>query len=373
MTGGSRAERVWYCDALRALAIALVVLLHTFADWRFLYFDASRTCYFILTSLQIITRVAVPIFFMLTGAFMLGRTREERYSSFLKKRVLKLLIPFVIISGVYYIFSLCQNGVAPSNVLWDFVVQFSNNGIKYHFWYMYAIILIYLLLPFLNKMILNLSKRNLQTLILVLASGNLVSTVAYISGSLGTALMTEWGFPNFLCYVNYLFLGYYLQHYGVERKWRKWLYLAGIAALIAMPVLDVALTKTVLTDALFVAGSLGPLITATAVFVWFQSVKWKWNNRWKRFFVLTTPLVFYIYMVHVFVMDLTKQAMLRVWTPRRFVEVCAFIVGEFVLTFVLSYLIALGIHKSTQLYGKLRKFRASRNATADVGRREIAR
>lgn len=372
MTGGSRAERVWHCDALRALAIVLVVLLHTFADWRFLYFDASRTCYFILTSLQIVTRVAVPIFFMLTGAFMLGRTREERYSTFLKKRVVKLLVPFVLISMVYYIFNICQTGVMPSNILWDFVVQFSNNGIKYHFWYMYAIILIYLLLPFLNKMILNLSKRNLQTLILVLASGNLVSTVAYISGSLGTPLLTECGFPNFLCYINYLFLGYYLQHYGMERKWRKWLYIAGAGALVAMLILDV-LTAKILTDALFVAGSLGPLVAATAVFVAFQSIKWKWSSRWKKFFVLTTPLVFYIYMVHVLVMDVTKQAMLRIWTPQRFIEVCAFIAGEFVLTFALSYLLALGIHKSTQLYSKLRKFRVSRSATADAGRREIAR
>lgn len=356
MVGSSKTERVWYCDALRVLAIALVVLLHTFADWRWMYFDASRTCYFVLTCLQIITRVAVPIFFMLTGAFMLGRTKEEKYSTFFKTRVLKLLIPFAIISAVYYVY---QAFVTSSGSLWDFLVQFSNNGIKYHFWYMYAIILIYLLIPFLNKMILNLSKRNLQILIVILACSNLVHAVSYVFASQGTPILAEWSFPNMVCYINYLFLGYYLYHYEIAKKWRKWLYVAGVLALCLMPVIDILTVKTSITDSLFVAGSIGPFIAATALMVAFRSIQWKWSARWKKFFVITAPLVFYIYMVHVIVMDLTKQSLLRVWTPQRFIEVCLFIAVEFILTFVLSYIVALGIYSGIKLLSKWHKPKVS--------------
>lgn len=264
----------------------------------------------------------------------------------------------MIVSGIYYVVNLFQSGMPTSGSLWKFLVAFSNDDVKYHFWFMYVIITIYLLLPFLNKMVLNLSQRNLRTLILVLACGNLVNAIAYISQSLGTPILTGWGFPDLICYINYLFLGYYIAHYGILEKWRKWLYLAGVGALILMPILNIVTVKTALADNLFMPDSIGPLIASAALFVAFQSIHWKWNARWKRFLSLTAPIVFYIYMMHVMVMDFVKHNMLKIWVPQHFVEVCGFIAIESLLTFGLSYVVALGMYGCERAYYKRHKLKS---------------
>ena len=270
---------------------------------------------------------------------MLGRTHEEKYSDFLKNRVLKLLVPFILISAVYYIYDAWQSNT--SVTLGDFLLKFSNNEIKYHFWFMYAIILIYLLIPFLAKMVSHLNKQELLNLILVLAGGNLINTVTYIASSWGVEALTAWSYPNLLCYINYLFLGYYLYHYGIARHWRKWIYFAGILSIVLMPVLDILTIKTVRTDALFVAGALGPLVASTALFTFFRSAPINWSEPWQKFFRLAAPLVFSIYMIHVLVMNIIKAKLLTFWTPAHFIEVCGFIVVEFGATLIVSFLIAL--------------------------------
>lgn len=345
MTVEVKQSRVKYCDALRVLAIALVVLVHVFADWRDLYLSSNRSYYFILTCVETITRVAVPIFFMLTGAFMLGRTKEERYIDFLKKRVLKLFVPFVIFSLIYYLYECWKvgAGVTPG----EFLLKFSNNGIKYHFWFMSAIILIYLVLPFLNKMVLNLDRRALHNLIIVLFIANVLATLAYVAKSFGLAVFDTWIYPNEMRYINYLFLGHFLCHDDLTTKQRKWLYVCGVLALMSMPLLDIWTVGELRNDALFVAGTFAPFIAAAATFVLFKYNYDKWHvpKRVERFFTRTTPFVFYIYMLHVLVMELVKRTIFKVWLPNRFLEACGFIVVEFMATFAITYILAWGIYR----------------------------
>jgi len=94
-------ERVKYCDFLRFVAIVSVLLIHVFADFRDGYLLTNRTYYFLLTFVDGFTRTGVPLFFMLTGIFMFRSKKEESYSDFIKKRLSKLLIPFLIISIFY--------------------------------------------------------------------------------------------------------------------------------------------------------------------------------------------------------------------------------------------------------------------------------
>ena len=172
-----KKERVKYCDALRFWAIVSVILIHIFADFRDSYLVQDRLCYFIVTFFDSITRMGVPIFFMLTGIFMLGSNKEESYTQFLKKRVSKLFIPFFLISIVYYIYEGFKNNTSLS--ILSFLNVFTSNQIKYHFWFMYSIILIYLVLPFVKKLVQDLSKKELRTLIFVIFSGNVLFGITF--------------------------------------------------------------------------------------------------------------------------------------------------------------------------------------------------
>ena len=86
-------ERVKYCDSLKAISIILVILIHILAIYRDMYINTNKVYYFILSFADSFTRIAVPMFFMITGIFMLSKPPEKSYKIYLKKRLLKLIIP----------------------------------------------------------------------------------------------------------------------------------------------------------------------------------------------------------------------------------------------------------------------------------------
>lgn len=336
-----KRPRILYGDALRFLAIVLVILVHTFADARDFYLLNNRHYYFILTVCEAVTRIAVPIFFMLTGAFMLDRKKQEGYKTFFKKRVIKLCIPFLLISLAYYLY---YGLTLETNLsILDFVEKFTNNEIAYHFWFMYEIILIYLLLPFLNKLIINLTQHEEKILILVLLSANLLDFINNFSTSIGHAMFGSFIFPGTLRYINYLFLGHYLLKYKIPERRTKMIWLAGILSTIMMPVLDYLTVKDIRTDTFFLAGSMLPCVAAVATFLGFMKSEpfWRKKPRLQNFFNFTTPLIFYIYMVHVLVLTIIKHIIAQFYTPSGFIDYCMLIAVEFCATLVVSYAVAV--------------------------------
>ncbi len=73
-------ERLDYIDILRVIAILLVIYNHTNDrgfKW-FMNFDQGMAIWMWDTFMAIICRTCIPIFFMLSGATLLGRARILR-------------------------------------------------------------------------------------------------------------------------------------------------------------------------------------------------------------------------------------------------------------------------------------------------------
>ena len=135
--------------------------------------------YAILTFFDSLTRVAVPMFFMITGSFMLSNKKNEKYLEYIKKRIPNLFIPFFLISIIYYMVN--QYNLKENLSIIDFVGLFTTGNIKYHFWFMYTIIMIYMFIPFIKKLVQNISKKELITLInLIFIFGNVMSFLSII-------------------------------------------------------------------------------------------------------------------------------------------------------------------------------------------------
>lgn len=88
-----------YLDVLRIIAIYCVLFNHTngFLLYATHYPLPSSYLYLIIS---ILSKVAVPIFFMISGALLLGK--DESYQELLRKRILKYTIVLIIISFFYY-------------------------------------------------------------------------------------------------------------------------------------------------------------------------------------------------------------------------------------------------------------------------------
>ena len=332
-------KRELYSDILKLLSIFLVIVIHVIPLYRDKYLPINIKCYTLLTFVDSITRIAVPIFFMITGTFMLSK-KNDKYSSYLKKRMPKLLIPFFLVSIFYYIYECNKAGISLSII--DFIMKFLNNGIKYHLWFMYTIILIYLLIPFLQILVQNIDRKKLFSLIvLIFIFANGFNTIYLITNRYGFGMLKAFTLPNIFTYINYLLLGYYLYTYKIDKKKKKILLILSIVCILVMPILDYLITDGVRNDQMLVATSIFPIIPSMFTYLF---VKDYYENRKpskiSNFISKFTPCVIYIYMVHVYIIEKFEWLLNKFWVTNKFTQDVLRIIIVTIVSFIVSLLIS---------------------------------
>ena len=88
-------SRKVYLDLLRIISIGLVIFNHV--PGFYLFQSEPRILY---VSISVITKIAVPIFFMISGALLLKK--NESYCLVIHKRFIPYLIRLICFTGVYY-------------------------------------------------------------------------------------------------------------------------------------------------------------------------------------------------------------------------------------------------------------------------------
>lgn len=245
--GKKKSKRIFYFDALRALAIISVIIFHIFArsssivygdygtipSFNWLFTDVMGTFF----------RCGVDLFLMLSGALSLGRVWDIR--SFLGKRLPRIVGPFLFWLIIISFAVLSLNLLYPSffngfhnylpiksyslNSLLKFIY---NASLGYNiwfgqYWFFWMILGTYLIMPVFNKWLFN---------------ADLKEAEYFLAFWLVTCLFTYTlgvKFPVNLKYftgpIGMVVLGYYLRH--TERKIfnNVWVsILLTIAPLIAM-------------------------------------------------------------------------------------------------------------------------------------------
>ncbi len=341
-------ERVKYCDALRFIAMIMVIGLHCFSLIRDTFVNTNKTYYFLLTFCDSFLRSAVPIFFMLTGAFYLSRKEKINYKSFIKKNIPKLLIPFFIISIIYYLVD-CFYFKTLTFSLYDFFEKFFTNGIKYHFWFMYNIIIIYLFIPYLKVLVQNISKKELLTLIiLIFIFGNFITTNNNFTVRFANFSLSAFGIPNLLMYINYLFLGYYIYNTDVNKKIRFIIIALGIVSTLLISISDIILINyNSHNDAMLAPTSIFLFFPGLAVFVIFKYYYQKMHflPKLEKLFVNNNKLIFYIYMFHVLVMSFIQKQIAKYVANDRLIKCLFSFVITYILTCILTYLLSFIFEK----------------------------
>lgn len=94
------------------------------------------------------SRVCVPLFFMISGYFLVSRGDET--STFYQKRLPKIAIPLVFWSAFFYVFNHLYFGAELYNPLQMLIKPAST-----HLWFLYAMLGMYLVCPFISKIYIN--------------------------------------------------------------------------------------------------------------------------------------------------------------------------------------------------------------------------
>jgi len=160
---------IQWLDTLRALATIGVVVVHVSSPLVNMTYGKNMEFWWYGNITDSIVRFAVPLFLMLSGATLLNK--EYGLMDFYKKRVSRVLLPFLFWLVAYFIYRFII--IAPKsqpaefeNILQWVLNLFLNEGGSKHLWYIYMILFIYLFVPFIGKGLRRLSDFNVQLILL---------------------------------------------------------------------------------------------------------------------------------------------------------------------------------------------------------------
>lgn len=221
-----------YLELLRIIACFLVIVNHTNSGI-FLSRTPEDKTWWVSITYFFVCKVAVPVFLMISGTLLLGRTDDFRkYIS----RILRIVIVIVVFSFVYYVRSMYRSGL-PVDII-EFLKLIYQRHITNAYWYLYLYLGILLVLPLFQTLSVHMRKWEFQILLLVsvVGMGALPVVVRYLPGAACSYMFTE---PFLSVYVGVFFLGYYLTHY-VELK--KSYAVISAVVFVGMTALEVLLT-----------------------------------------------------------------------------------------------------------------------------------
>ncbi len=193
-------------DALRILAAFLVIVIHvSTAQWEL--YGPTTYEWNVFNFYDTISRCCVPLFFMISGAFLLKKDIP------LKKLYLNKILHLLVIYIVWAVFYALDDIIACGFYGWTGVLSFVIAG-KYHLWFIPALIGVYMLIPILRAVIQYEDGKYIKYLLaLFMVFGILKNTLLPlqypIQGDNITAALNR--IPVELCgYSGYFLLGYYL-------------------------------------------------------------------------------------------------------------------------------------------------------------------
>ena len=240
-------DRLVWCDALRLLAFFMLLCCHAadpfYAAAAYANSGASVDAELMQWAFRwgSLVRPCVPLFVMLTG--VLSLPVNGSMESFYKKRIPRVLFPFLIWSIIYYltpwmtgvlgmdssvVYKLFSWAESNSQSLSDGLtlvsrIPYAFSFIACHMWYIYMLIGLYLYLPIFSAWVEKATKRQKEIFLIVWALSTMLPYFnEYVSRyAFGTCEWNSFGlFYYFAGFSGYMLLGHYIQHY-IHWSWSK--------------------------------------------------------------------------------------------------------------------------------------------------------
>lgn len=253
MTQLKNENRVVWVDWMRVAACFMVIVVHATEPF---YLGGQGSL--ILTEMDAywsslfdsLVRACVPLFIVASSYLQF----PLHYSSgeFLRRRVVRVLVPFALWSAVYA-FAWGNPAENFQNLLLNF------NYAAGHLWFVYMLIGVYLLMPLLSPWAERVGKRELQVYLAIWAFTTLIPLLRDVvqggfegmgftygvSGLPRAALTPLWGEAGWNTYgtfyyisgfVGYLLMGLYFRRFVGELSWKKSLAIAVPSYLVGFTI-----------------------------------------------------------------------------------------------------------------------------------------
>jgi len=295
-------QQLDWINTLRVKAMFWVVILHTTSPMLMAYGKEPNSYWLIADIYNATSRFGVPVFVMITGALLLPRDYE--LGGFLKKRLGRIIPPFIFWSAVYITYSWYNEditftdhiGANISLVLHQFQV-----GAYYHLWYVYMLIGLYFIIPILSRFVRAAKEKEIVYFLLVwfvvmtlmqpyLVKYNPQIDIHYITG-----------------YIGYLVLGYYL----ATKQFPAWMNIRWFGILFGVSLLIIivgtylaSMATNSLSTVFYEPISPTIVLLSGSAFMLGRLVTVKWPPRLKKARDFIDKYTFGIYLSHALILTL---------------------------------------------------------------------
>lgn len=301
-------EKVQYINLLRALATIGVIVIHVTSPILKMTYLNNMPYWWIGNIENSAVRFSVPLFLMLSGATLLPK--EYKLSEFYKKRIFRVLFPFLFWLIVYWIYRwfMLDPKLRPhqfANILSWATELFLNDGVSKHLWYVYMILFIYLFVPFIGKAV---RKSNHNHLLIFLI---LWTLLCFFTKSMNLSFYHWKGdyfikLLGYLQYSGFLVLGYYLNN--IVFRFNKTALAAFIVYIITVTVSAVftySMSKNSqrLDLSIYSYFSINTIIQSAVIFILIKNIKIR-----NKYIIMAQNTVsdfsYGIYLVHIIIIGI---------------------------------------------------------------------
>ncbi len=329
-------QRILYLDFLRCLAICFVVVLHSIASTLINPEFYQCNTWYLCMLINPFDRTGVPLFFMISGYLLLSCPNTEHIGDFYRHNIPKLVIPLTVWSLIYYAHEVISR--QHSIEIKQFLSRFFNQGVSYHMWFVYTLVGIYLLCPFLKRIVDHCTTRQLALLLeIIIFPTTFCPILNYI-----LPVYLYFFNPLMEGYLGYFLLGYILGREQFQKKVRILIYLGGMVGYTACLLGNlVQASPEEITLPMNGGYMLNHYLLAASLFVFFRT--WfetdtnrlkKWSNQLAR----ASNLAFGVYWIHVLILNIITARFH--WNGSLF----PMLVIQTILTLLLSFLFSAIIY-----------------------------
>ncbi|MDO4747310.1 MAG: acyltransferase family protein, partial [Candidatus Saccharibacteria bacterium] len=331
-------SRVYYLDVLRVIACMAVILIHASAPY--LGKDLGSFNFWVGNVLDSLSRIAVPLFVMISGALILNEKYAYK-SEKIKKHIIKLAVFFIFWSAFYtLIFGIIYKIVVGESIdVLDIALTFIKG--HYHLWFIYLIIGLYLIVPLLRLWVKKENKKYVQYfIILSLIFAFLLPQIIEIGSHYSDKfdifeklLDTKLA----LCYIGgytaYFLLGWYLNTFDIKNK--KMIYCFGIIS-VFVTIMGTYLLSVTTNQAMQLYSNLGlnVLLQSVAVFVFVKSRLNTTSTKERKIVKTISKYSLGVYAIHALIVEIAYMALKFVGMNEAMVAIPI----VFVLAFSVSFL-----------------------------------
>lgn len=338
MAERDRKNYIAYADIARIAAAFAVVLLHV-AGARLISVPIGSEEFFWAAFFDCAMRWSVPLFVMLSGMLFLNKEKQIRIKTIYTKNILRMVTAFIFWSYVYNVYTAYAETRVIAHALKLAFFRIPQGAM--HTWFLFVIVGLYIVLPFVKRMTENMTKSEAEYFIIL----------SIILTFLPKTLSSFEFFEPLLSYINKfeinyaagyvgLFVaGWYIDTFSHGRLFRLGVYCAGMFGFIYMfwTTVYFSFERGVIADEFMSFKSLSAFLMAFAVMLLLKSMyaDKSFKRRTNSNLAYYSKYTFGIYLVHELILNITAAKGWVILPEMPYIGICV----EAVIIFVISGLI----------------------------------